>query len=769
MMLEELDKKFTIKTKVIVLIVASLALLSLILTYIAVTESTKVLIDEHYGQLTSAKETKKSQLHHYFEALHNNINVLAKGSDIKGFINELNALDEQLNIDPKGNFPIENPLVKEVTADHEEFFQTYIKDYELYDLFLVDPNDGHVIYSVGKKSDYGQNLITGELKTSGLGQVFQKALASKKTSFVDMSPYPPSNNAPAMFVATPAYENGKMIAVLIFQLSTIEINEIMHFRVGYGKTQEDFLVGSDKLMRSDSLIHPKIHSLQNSFANSVKIDTIATREALSGKSDTKMVPDFHGDIVLTSYDKITIGDDITWAIISEIDENEVLELPHELRNTITISALIIMTGVVLISLFLIRIALTKPLQSFQSGVIHFFKYLNKETTEVTMLDESHRDELGQMAAVIDKNIEKTRSLIEQDEALIEDVKRVVNEVKNGYYTHKVVKDTDNERLQELKTILNEMLDVLTVTIDADANEIKRVLTSFEKLDFRAKIQNPTGDVSKQLNELAGIINTMLYESMRAGKQLEENASTLSSNVNRLSTSSNQQAANLEETSAALEEITSTIKSNSDHVIKMNNNATLLSESVKSGEELANKTNRAMDEIDEQTKAIAEAINVIDQIAFQTNILSLNAAVEAATAGEAGKGFAVVAQEVRNLASRSAEAAKLIKELVENATSKADEGKQIADIMIKGYESLNEHIIKTVELIQDVADASKEQQVGIEQINDSVSQLDKATQENAKVASQTSTISDNTYEMAIGLVKNAASKEFNGKDEFNIKS
>ena len=764
-MLEELDKQFTIKTKVIVLIVASLALLAIILTYIAVSNATTVLLDEHYNQLTSAKESKKIQVENYFHEVKSDIEIIAKSSDVINFINELNSLDEQLDIDAKGNFPINNPLVKKVTSRYESFYQSYIKEYGFYDVFLVDPYDGHIIYTATKESDYGQNLKYGPLKESSLGKLFVKVLETKQTHFVDMSPYPPSNNEPAMFVGTPAYDEGKMIAVVVYQLSIEELNKIMHFRQGYGETQEDYLLGQDNLMRSDSILHPKVHSVKVAFANPAKskIDTIASKEALAGKSDTRIIKDFSGENILSAYTSVKIGEDIIWGVFSEIDEDEVLEVPHKLRNQITIGALIVMSSVVLLSLFLIRIALTKPLQSFQSGVVEFFKFLNKETTEVTMLDTSHRDELGKMAAVIDNNIVKTKSLIEQDEALIEDVKRVVNEVKNGYYTHKVVKDTDNERLQELKTILNEMLDVLTVTIDADANQIKRVLSSFEKLDFRAKIENPTGDVSKQLNELSGIINNMLFESMKIGKTLEINASELSKNVNILSTSSNQQAANLEETSASLEEITSTIKNNSSHVVKMNSNAALLSQSVKEGEELANRTNNAMDQIDEQTKAIAEAINVIDQIAFQTNILSLNAAVEAATAGEAGKGFAVVAQEVRNLANRSAEAAKTIKELVSSATEKANDGKEIANIMIKGYESLNEHIVKTVELIQDVADASKEQQIGIEQINDAVSQLDKATQENASVASKTSDISDQTYAIANELVKNAASKQFVGKE------
>jgi methyl-accepting chemotaxis protein len=760
----ELDKQFTIKTKLIILISSSLLILTAILSSVAIIESTDSLIDEHYGQLTFARDTKKKQIEGFFDEIKIDIEMLAKGANVKNLINDLNGLDEEINIDPKGDFPVEKPIVKKITDPHEPFFHEYIKNFGYYDLFLVDPADGHIIYTVAKESDYGKNLVTSSLKDSNLGQLFQKMGTTKRTTFIDMAPYAPSNNEPAMFVGTMVKEGGKTIAYLIVQISDQEINNIMKFRNGYGASQEDYLVGSDSLMRSDSYLDPKNHTLKASFANPSKgsVKTEATSLALKGKTDTKIVIDYNGNPVLSAFTTVKIGQDITWALLSEIDEAEVLEVPNAIRNYLILVALILVGLIAGASLLLLDIALNKPLQQFQNGVLSFFKFINKESTEATLIQNDHKDELGQMAAVIDNNIIKTREMVLQDRELIEDVKRVVNKVKEGYYTYKVEKETESEELQELKSIINEMLDVLVATVHNDANEIKDVLKSFQNLDFRAKVQKPMGEVSKQLNELSTIISSMLKESMEVGNTLDANANRLLQNVNTLSSSTNQQAANLEETSASLEEITANIKSNSEHVNKMNENARTLSESVKEGEKLANQTNRAMDDIDTQTNAIAEAINVIDQIAFQTNILSLNAAVEAATAGEAGKGFAVVAQEVRNLASRSAEAAKEIKDLVTSATDKANDGKQIANRMIEGYESLNEHITHTVSLIDDVSHASKEQEVGIVQINDAVAQLDQATQENASVATQTSEIANETSSMAKGLVDNALQKEFDGK-------
>ena len=179
---------------------------------------------------------------------------------------------------------------------------------------------------------------------------------------------------------------------------------------------------------------------------------------------------------------------------------------------------------------------------------------------------------------------------------------------------------------------------------------------------------------------------------------------------------------------------------------------------KEGRREAERTSAAREGITVQVPEINNAIVLIDQIAFQTNILSLNAAVEAATAGEAGRGFAVVAGEVRNLVNRSAEAAKEIKDLVENATSKTNDGKKISDEMKVGYNNLNKLISETIDIIQDVSIASSEQLKGIEQINDAVAILDRVTQENASEASNVALIANETLAMAKILVEDAKTKK-----------
>ena len=433
--------------------------------------------------------------------------------------------------------------------------------------------------------------------------------------------------------------------------------------------------------------------------------------------------------------------------------------------TLVIVIMLIGGGIFVILSLIITKNVSNGLQSLHEGVKNLLT--SKDTS--SRVELKTKDELGTIASDFNNYLQSIEDGISQDLKVISEVSSIVEDVKSGKLSGRVKQSAHNQSINQLVTSLNSMIESLQNVM----NHSLEVLKQYQNEDFRSKAQNQCdGEVCELMNginELGEKISQMLVENKANGLTLQNSSNLLLNNVDQLSSSSNEAAASLEETAAALEEITSNISHNTQNIVQMASYANKLNSSSNQGKSLATETTSAMDEINNEVTAINEAITVIDQIAFQTNILSLNAAVEAATAGEAGKGFAVVAQEVRNLAARSAEAANEIKALVENATTKANNGKTISDKMIDGYSELNENITRTIELISDIESASKEQQVGIEQINDAVSSLDKQTQQNANIATNTQNIANQTQQLAVTIVENADQKEFHGKYDVKAKT
>ncbi len=457
----------------------------------------------------------------------------------------------------------------------------------------------------------------------------------------------------------------------------------------------------------------------------------------------------------------------TGAYVDDV-QREVDAMKNETQseiNDIVIKTLILSLSISFVISFLFIFISNKviitPILKFQDGLLEFFKFINKEVKEAKPIEVNANDEIGKMSLVVNENILKTQKLLQQDANLIENVKEIVQSVNKGFLDKRVTQNSESESLNELKNLINDMLKNLQSLIGTNINDLSKVLESYASYDFTKQLDSTTcGKIGNEIMELNAMITKMLNQNNNDGMILENSSEELSKNVGIISRNATSQAASLEETAASIEEITSNIQHTNDKAQEMLRISFDTKKSAQLGKDLASKTVISMDEINEQVNAINEAIIMIDQIAFQTNILSLNAAVEAATAGEAGRGFAVVAQEVRNLASRSAEVAKEIKTLVGNATIKANEGKGISTSMIEGFSELENKINLTNILIDDVTNAAKEQTIGMTQIAEAVNQLDKFTQQNASIADKTNEIARKTNTIAQDVVNVVREYKFN---------
>ena len=404
----------------------------------------------------------------------------------------------------------------------------------------------------------------------------------------------------------------------------------------------------------------------------------------------------------------------------------------------------------------------RDLEEIDKYFQQLIEFLSYEKSEFEYVESTGNKKVDDMFKNWNQQIKKFDKRTKDDMRVLGEIVLTADKVEQGIYKCRIKGDSDNPTISTLRNTLNKML----ISIDDATSRISKVVTSYTNDDFTdyIKVVDNYKECMKLLMESINLLGKELANSAKNnfqnGETLENSASTMTSSMNNLAEKANEQAASLEETAAALEEITSITRNNTQNATKMATLGQVVKKSVLSGEELASKTASSMDEINEKVKAINSAITVIDQIAFQTNILSLNAAVEAATAGEAGKGFAVVAQEVRNLANRSAEAAKEIKNLVEEANIKTNDGKLISSDMIEGYKELNKNISETINIIEDVSAASKEQMLGIEQINQTVNMLDRVTQENAFESNQIKEISQSVSTLAYELLTDAKSKKFN---------
>jgi methyl-accepting chemotaxis protein len=302
---------------------------------------------------------------------------------------------------------------------------------------------------------------------------------------------------------------------------------------------------------------------------------------------------------------------------------------------------------------------------------------------------------------------------------------------------------------------NQLLDAVATPL----NEAQAVLAALAGNDLTKTMTGAYQGEFEQMKTSLNAAVTNLIQTISTVREAVEAVTTGSEEISKgsedLSQRTSEQASSLEETSASMEEMTSTVKQSADNAKQANQLAIAAREVAEKGGAVTVRAVDAMGEINKSSKKIADIITVIDEIAFQTNLLALNAAVEAARAGEHGRGFAVVASEVRNLAQRSATAAKEIKGLINESIQRVMDGSELVNQSGKTLEEIVNSVKRVTDIIAEISAASQEQASGIDQVNKAIMQMDGATQQNAALVEQTTSASQTMRQQAAGLLSHVS--------------
>ncbi|MDE3271059.1 methyl-accepting chemotaxis protein [Pseudoalteromonas sp. G4] len=372
---------------------------------------------------------------------------------------------------------------------YHDYFTKLIEYYEFYDLFIVDNNSGDIVYSVYKELDFATSLLSGPYKDSNLATVFKKARTLSKAqsvAFSDYQTYYPSYNAPASFIATPINSE----ATLIFQLSIDALNTIMSERDGLGESGETYLVGPDKLMRSDSYLDPVHHSVINSFKFPEKgaVDTFSIQQALQGNSGQKIIDDYNGNPVLSSYHPLNILD-TNWALIAEIDESEAFAAVDRLALLLTLVLIIVIAVIAFVA---------PKFANFLSSPIKHLSELMKSVEKTGDFSKRtaniNRDEIGETALAFN-------NLLASLQTSITETNEVMQQLSEGNFNARITIECKGE-LDSLKRATNDSAEALNSAM----RELNAVVNAMSQGHFDKQISLA---MSGDLNTLKDNINSTL--------------------------------------------------------------------------------------------------------------------------------------------------------------------------------------------------------------------------------------------------------------------
>ncbi|TCS40195.1 methyl-accepting chemotaxis protein [Reinekea marinisedimentorum] len=553
---------------------------------------------------------------------------------------------------------------------YHSFFRDYLERFKYYDLFLVDAWSGDVIYSVFKEVDFGTSLKDGAFSNTGIGQAYNAALNAtdmSQANFIDFDQYAPSYNAPAGFVSAPIFVDDEVAGVLIFQFPVVQLNKIMTERAGLGETGETYLVGPDRLMRSDTNRDSEHHSLAASFADKEagRVDTTAVEASLSGRSGSEVITSYSGDRVLSAYAPLQ-RHGLSWSIIAEMDVDEAMAAIRSLQ----LGAVLVVLGcaIVIVPLgIVISNSITRP--------------LGGEPLDMVAIAKSVADK--------DLTVE---------------------------FSSKASSNTIYGAMRDMSANLRDIIAGLA-------------------------------DSSHRLASAADQSSSTSKQTLDAVEQQRSGTDQVATAITEMSATVQEIANNTAETSRYSADAQQLVNQGTD---RMEQTLQTVAGLVQQGEQ----TSQAISSLHDESQKIGAVLDVIQSIAEQTNLLALNAAIEAARAGEHGRGFAVVADEVRSLAQKTQGSASDIQQMVESIQSGA---KRAIDSM----EANQRQVMQTSQYTEQAKHSFDEIREAVTKISDMAAQIATATEQQTVVASE--------VDSNIVAITELAEQTYQGAQEINASS
>jgi len=489
------------------------------------------------------------------------------------------------------------------------FFKKYVEMYGYYDLFLINP-DGHAFYTAAQEADYQTNFENGKYAGSGLGKLFRKVKSSKEYGVADFAPYAPSNDEPAAFIAQPVVQGGEVEMVVALQLSLDAIDGIMQQREGMGKTEETYLVGSDKLMRSDSFLDPANHSVKASFANpsTGSVDTESVALALAGKEDVKIIIDYNGNPVLSAFSPLQVGK-TTWAIIAEIDESEAFAAVNTMQWLIFVISIITILTILGVA-WLIARSITKPINVITTGMSEGANQVASASGQVSSSSQSMAEGASQQAASIEEtssSMEEMASMTKKNaenaghaDNLMKEANQVVKVAdesmdqliismeeisKASEETSKIIKTIDEIAFQTNLLALNaaveaarageagagfavvadEVRNLAMRAADAAKNTAQLIEGTVKKVNDGSALVTTTNDAFSQVAESAAKVGDLVAEISEASKEQSNGIEQVNLAITEMDKVVQQNAANAEESASASEEMNAQAEQLRDYV------------------------------------------------------------------------------------------------------------------------------------------------------------------------------------------------------------